>query len=168
MPSLVYRMACFDRRGRMKWRRVVRNLVVDEGREYILRTFFGDDPPSDTWFLGLSDDSGITAPALNDTLARVGSGQATFGEFKGYQGNNRPAVSWLVSQEAALLSAPAVFTITDAGPVEIHGAFLCDVQSKDGYGGVLYSAAGLTVSAAPEPQTVVADDQLPVVVTLEL
>lgn len=116
-----------------------KNIVVDEGLEYILgNALDGATPSIGSWYVGLFSNN--YTPVNTDTAATFpgDAGETT----TAYSETTRP--SWVeagVSGNAIGNSAsPAQFTFADAS-TDVYGAFLVSSSTKGGTAGVLIAAS---------------------------
>ena len=121
-----------------------KNIIVDEGLNYILDTAFSAGSPITTWYLGLFKNS--YTPVASNTLATFpGVGVAAEATTE-YNEANRPA--WVEAGVSAKVitnsASPAVFNIGSA--VTIQGAFLASSNTKGGTSGVLSAASKFPAS----------------------
>ena len=119
---------------------VVSNLVVTQGRDYLLSAGFKGATAITTWYVALF--SGDVTPQATWTAANFAT-QAT--EFVNYEEGSRPA--WTSgSVSAGVLdsyASRAAFTISENSQT-VRGAALLSTSAKQGTSGTLYAAARFT------------------------
>lgn len=159
----VYRIECYKRNGKLRWKEEIPNVVFDVGKAHLLNVGF-NALAQDTWYVGLVDSSGFTGFVAGDTIASHGG----WVENTAYTGANR--LTWTASGAATtgtIDNLPGVsfnFTTTET----IRGAFLVGGtagggQIKGGVTGFLYGAAQFGA-----PRSVFNGDILRVTVTMTL
>lgn len=130
-------VVCRDRYGKVKWTDTIKNLVTNEGLNYLLDAGLSGATPDTTWFVLLTDGS----PSVNaaDTLAS----HAGWTEVTAYDESNR--VAWtdggVSSQSVDNSGSPAQFTIS-SDSTTVGGAGLAGVNT--GTSGVLYAVGAFT------------------------
>jgi len=116
----------------------VKNLVVNQGKNDILETYFhdGTQTASTSWFMGLISNSGYSAIAAGDTA----SSHAGWTEFTGYSEATRQAWGQGAAASQSITNAtPVTFSINATGTVK--GAFIITNSTKGGTTGKLWAAA---------------------------
>jgi hypothetical protein len=116
----------------------VKNLVVNQGKNDILETYFHDGTQiaSGSWFMGLISNSGYSAIAAGDTA----STHAGWNEFTGYSESTRQAWGQGAAASQSITNAtPVTFSINATGTVK--GAFIITNSTKGGTSGKLWAAA---------------------------
>ena len=131
---------CFDRYGRLKWRRRSPNMYVQEGRDYILNTIFKNGTRYDPLYVLLHNGT----PADDWTMANNGS---TWTEITDYDESTRPefvdgSISGTTTRQLDNSASKATFTMNAGGTVS--GAGLCTTSVKGSTTGILLCAAGFT------------------------
>jgi len=136
-----------------------KNIVVDEGLNYILDTALSGASANTTHYVGLFKNN-YTPISTNVMATFPGAGVANEANTE-YNEANRP--TWTeagVSAKTITNSAsPAVFTFN--GSVTIYGAFLSSSSVKAGTSGVLVSASKFAAA-----RSMLAADQLNITYTL--
>lgn len=128
------RVECHDPDGNVKWVDEGKNIVVNEGIDYILGTAILD---SATLYVGLLTAS--PSPAAGWTMTNAGGAEAA-----GYDEATR--VSWgqdAAASQAVTNSTSADFTM-DGNDTSIGGAFITTDSTKDGTAGTLIAAKAFT------------------------
>lgn len=129
-----------------------KNIVVNEGLNYILNTSLNSAAAQTAWYVGLF--TGNYVPLATDTAATI-STSAT--ETAGYTSATRPV--WTpqsggsTAQELDNSASKATFTINAS--LTIYGAFLVSSNAINGTTGVLFAASQFSA-----PRSVVLNDQL--------
>ena len=131
----IFTIVCRDKNGKIKWQDKAKNLVTNQGLQYLLDAGLLDGTQITTWYLGLTDDS--PTPAAGDTLASHGG----WTEFTEYDEAARQ--SWGAARSGQTVSnGTAVgFSINAAGG-GVGGAFVASAAS--GTAGTLLCAAALS------------------------
>ena len=116
-----------------------KNLVVDEGLEYVLgNAFDGVTSSIGAWYVGLF--TGNFTPLSTTTAASIATDSTE--TTTQYSEATRPA--WVeanvISKARGNSASPAVFTFTPAS-TPVYGAFLVSDSSKGGTSGVLAAAS---------------------------
>lgn len=127
-----------------------KNLVVNEGLNYLLGAGLGNAGAQSNWYLGLF--TGNYTPVATDTAASF-PGNAT--ETNGYTAGARPAFTpgSATGQQISNTASQAAFTFNTT--LTIYGAFLASSAVIGGTTGVLFGAAQFGSS-----KSVVNNDQL--------
>lgn len=134
VPSLRYKIECFDKDGNLKWVEDNLNLVTTEGKNDILDKYFKGSSYTASWFLGLKGAGTIAAA---DTLAS----HSGWSESTPYSGN-RPSVTWGTTSGGS--NTATAVSISINATATVAGAFLCTVSS--GTSGKLYSCSDFAAS----------------------
>jgi len=148
---MVWKMVAKDPQGNVKWADEGKNLIVDEGLDYLLN----NDLTAATLYIGLTD--GAPTPAAGDTMAsHVGWTEVTAYDEAARLAWGQGAASGGVTTNAS------VVTFTASGTTTVGGGFLATVATKGGSTGTLFS-----VKAATEgDRALVAADTLDVTISL--
>lgn len=159
-----YTVECYDKDGNLKWTAESKNLVVNEGLQYMAGVALTSTAQITTWYLGLYGSGSTNSPAAGDTMAS----HAGWTEVTDYSEANRPTATLA----AATLANPSVVTNTASkavfsinGTTVVGGAFLTSNDTKGGTTGTLFSAADFS---APGDRSVVSGDILNVTYTFSL
>ena len=160
----VYHVECHDKDGNLKWSADSKNLVVNEGLQYMAGSALTSVTQITTWYLGLYGAAASNTPASGDTMAS----HAGWTEVVPYSNATRVvatfATATLGNPSVVTNSAsPATFTINATETV--GGAFLTSGSAKSGTTGTLFSAADFS---APGDRNVVSGDVLSVTYTFSL
>jgi hypothetical protein len=163
-----YHCVCHDSEGKLKWEDTIDNLTTNIGRKTLNDVFLDQTLVSPvTITFGLwATIAGI--PAVTDTMAsHAGWKEVGLANAPGYTVltfvlRAEPAFSPSTTANPAVkaTSAPAVYTITTAGPDPIMGAFLTvgGITTIDDTTGILFSVGSFTAGT----KTVTAGDTLSV------
>jgi hypothetical protein len=161
----VYKMACYDKDGNLKWEEEFPNLVVNVGLQDMNTQYFNGSSYTAAWYLGL-----IIGPASSTNFAATDtmSSHAGWTESVSYSNATRPGCSFgsATSANPSVISntlSPATFNMNAS--VKIAGAFLTNNSTKGGTTGILFSAADFQ---APGDRDVVNGDILTVTYTFNL
>lgn len=159
-----YIAECFDKDGNLKWVAETKNLVVNEGLQYMAGTALTSTTQITSWYLGVYGAASSNNPAASDTM----SSHAGWTEVTAYSEATRPAATFA----AATSANPSVVTnsaskaqYTINGTTTIGGAFLTSNNTKSGTTGKLFSAADFQ---SPGDRSVVNGDILLVTYTFSL
>jgi hypothetical protein len=160
----VYYVECHDKDGNLKWTAESKNLVVNEGLQYMAGTGLTSVTQITSWYLGLYGAAASNSPAAGDTMAS----HAGWNEIVPYSNATRVAATFATATTAnpsvaTNAASPATFTINATATV--GGAFLTSSSTKSGTTGTLFSAADF---AAPGDRSVVSGDILSVTYTFSL
>lgn len=160
-----YLIECFDKDKNLKWTAESKNLVVNEGLQYMAGTALdGATARITTWYLGLYGAAASNTPDPSDSM----SSHAGWTEVTNYSEANRVTAVFAASTDAD----PSVVTNTASkaefnmnATVTVGGAFLTSSNTKGGTTGTLFSAADFS---APGDRAVVSGDVLLVTYTFSL
>lgn len=135
-----YVVECRDRRGRLKWRDTIDNLVTTVGKNDALDKYLAGSAYTAAWYLGLISSTGYTTgPAAGDTMAS----HSGWSEDQNYSESNRQTAAWsAASGGSKSLSSALSYSINAS--TTIKGCFLVNDNTKGGTSGVLYSAGLFT------------------------
>ena len=154
-----YYVECHDKDGHLKWTAESKNLVVNEGLQYMAGTALdGTTTRVTTWYLGLYGAAASNDPAPGDTM----SSHAGWTEVVDYSNATRVTATFVAATTAdpsvvTNTASPAVFNIN--GTATVGGAFLTSNDTKGGTTGTLFSAADF---GSPGDRSVVNSDTLSV------
>jgi hypothetical protein len=156
---------CYDKDGKLKWVDDSKNLVVNEGLQYMAGTSLdGTTARITSWYLGLYGAASSNNPAAGDTM----SSHAGWTEVTDYTEATRPAATFV----AATTANPSVVTnsaskaqFTMNATVTVGGAFLTSNNTKGGTSGTLFSAKDFN---SPGDRAVVSGDVVLVTYTFSL
>ena len=160
----VYYVECHDKDGKLKWSAETKNLVVNEGLQYMAGTALTSVAQITTWYIGLYGAGASNTPAAGDTMAS----HAGWTEVVPYSNATRVAATFATATTAnpsvvTNAASPATFNINATSTV--GGAFLTSGSAKSGTTGTLFSAADF---AAPGDRSVVSGDIISVTYTFSL
>ena len=160
----VYHVECHDKDGNLKWSAETKNLVVNEGLQYMAGTALTSVAQITTWYIGLYGAGASNTPAAGDTMAS----HAGWTEVVPYSNATRVAATFATATTAnpsvvTNAASPATFNINATSTV--GGAFLTSGSAKSGTTGTLFSAADF---AAPGDRSVVSGDIISVTYTFSL
>ena len=160
----VYSVECHDKDGKLKWSAETKNLVVNEGLQYMAGTALTSVAQITTWYIGLYGAGASNTPAAGDTMAS----HAGWTEVVPYSNATRVAATFATATTAnpsvvTNAASPATFNINATSTV--GGAFLTSGSAKSGTTGTLFSAADF---AAPGDRSVVSGDIISVTYTFSL
>lgn len=131
----VFVIECRDRLGRLKWRDVAANMIVNAGLTYQEGVALLGVTQIASWFLGITTTAPVFAAA--DTMASHGG----WTENQAYSQAARPAWTGVAGAAGASTNAasPAVYTAN--GVSTAGGVFLVSNSTKGGTTGTLKSGA---------------------------
>jgi hypothetical protein len=160
----VYHVQCHDKDGNLKWEAQSKNLVVNEGLQYMAGSALTSVTQITSWFIGLYGAGASNTPAAGDTMAS----HAGWTEVVAYSNATRVAATFATATTAnpsvvTNTASPATFNIN--GTTTVGGAFLTSGSAKSGTTGTLFSAADF---GSPGDRSVVASDTLSVTYTFSL
>jgi len=160
----VYHIECHDKDGNLKWSADSKNLVVNEGLQYMAGTALTSVTQITAWYIGLYGAGASNTPASGDTMAS----HAGWTEVVPYSNATRVAATFVTAtlgnpSVVTNSASPATFTINATATV--GGAFLTSGSAKSGTTGTLFSAADFS---APGDRSVVSGDVLSVTYTFSL
>lgn len=140
MPAGEITLEIFDSLGKLKYKEVAKNLVVNQGKNNLLNVYFSDgtQTASSSWFMGLISNSGFTGIVAGDTAAS----HSGWAEFTGYSQSTRPLWGQVAPGSGVTSitnSTPATFDITASGTLK--GGFIITNSTKGGTSGILWAAA---------------------------
>lgn len=133
-----YTVECRGADGQLKWTEEIKNLVVTEGKNYMLNETFSGSAYTAAWYLGLVN--GASSPTYNaaDTMLS----HAGWTEFTGFSNASRPAPSWGSASSGSKATTATAFNINASGTVA--GAFLTTDNTISGTAGTMYSAGNFS------------------------
>jgi hypothetical protein len=160
----LFEIKCHDKDGNLKWEAQSKNLVVNEGLQYMAGTALTSVTQITTWYLGLYGAGASNTPAAGDTM----SSHAGWTEVVAYSNATRVAATFATATTAnpsvvTNSASPATFNIN--GTTTVGGAFLTSGSAKSGTTGTLFSAADF---GSPGDRSVVSSDTLSVTYTFSL
>jgi len=110
------------------------NMIVNEGKDYLLDVMFHGTAAAATWYVGLITNTGVPALSATDTMAS----HAGWVEFIGYSQATRVAwVEGAASGQEIVSTGPSTFNIT--ATASMFGAFITSDSTKSGTAGKLWS-----------------------------
>ena len=160
----LFEIKCHDKDGNLKWEAQSKNLVVNEGLQYMAGSALTSVTQITSWFIGLYGSGASNTPAAGDTMAS----HAGWTEVVAYSNATRVAATFATATTAnpsvvTNSASPATFNIN--GTTTVGGAFLTSGSAKSGTTGTLFSAADF---GSPGDRSVVASDTLSVTYTFSL
>ena len=160
----LFEIKCHDKDGNFKWEAQSKNLVVNEGLQYMAGSALTSVTQITSWFIGLYGAGASNTPAAGDTMAS----HAGWTEVVAYSNATRVAATFATATTAnpsvvTNTASPATFNIN--GTTTVGGAFLTSGSAKSGTTGTLFSAADF---GSPGDRSVVASDTLSVTYTFSL
>lgn len=135
-----FTVECFDKDGNLKWSEEFKNIVVDEGVEYMFDLALRATGSTTTWYVGLIENGGTIA--ATDTLT-----SNSWDEDQNYSEANRPAWGPGAAASRSITNTTTVdFSIN--ATTTIQGIFLADDNTKGGTTGTLWAVANFSSSAS--------------------
>ena len=126
----------YDKNGKFKAERIVKNVVVNEGKNLNLDVAFGATAKP-SWFMALIDTTGVNgSPAVTDTMLN----HSNWNENTNYASATRPAWTPGAAASQSVTNATAISFAINA-TATIKGAFITSNSTKGGTTGTLWSAA---------------------------
>jgi hypothetical protein len=156
----IYHITCFGADGKLKWSDDAPNLVVDQGKNAMLDTYFSGTGYSGAFYMSL-----ITAgtPVAASTYAAPGITETSNAVIA-----SRGGMTWVAAsggvKDAAMTSFAITGTATLTGNMVVSGSDAATVADTTVSDGILFSCA--TFSAGSKPVT--AGDTLNVVYSIGL
>ena len=135
----VFEIACFGPDGNEKWRDTAKNLVVNEGLDYILNTVLKGGTQSDPWYVGLVDGTPTVDAA--DSLTGTHGGWTEVTAYS--EGTRQEFVDGALSSQSCDNSGSNASFSISSDSTTIGGAFLAD-DSTTGANGTLLCVAAFT------------------------
>lgn len=137
----VYHLTCYDAAGNLKWQDVAYNVVVDQGKNGMLDTYFAGATYTASWYMSLitagtaTSASTYASPTVTETTSSVIAARAS--------------VAWSAasggSKSATTTSFSIIGTATITGNMVVSGgAGVATVGDTTASGGILFSAANFT------------------------
>lgn len=119
-----WKFDCFYADGRLKWREIIPNIVVDEGLYYALDVNFMGGTQYSNWYVALFNDD--QTPAAGWDYSGINTDQT---EFTLYDESTRP--QWNPSAITSLsLTDEVTFTASTGANTTIYGSFVANVSTK--------------------------------------
>lgn len=131
-------VTCIRPDGSIRWQAEAKNLVVDEGLNYILDSAILGNSPESFWYIGLTAAS--PTPASDDTM----SSHSGWTEFTDYsEAARQDWTATRTNQTVSNSASKAEFSINADGST-IGGAFLVSSSTKGGTTGTLLCVAAFS------------------------
>lgn len=138
------------RKGKLLDKFAFKNLVVNQGLNDNLNTYFNAGAQITAWYMGIFQ--GNYTPVATDTAASI-AGNST--ECSSYSSSTRPQWTQAAPSAQSITNAANRATYTFTGSATVYGAFLISNNVIGGTSGILFAAAQFGASKA-----VVLNDQL--------
>ncbi len=126
----------FEPDGRLVSSRTVRNLMPEEGRNYVIGAAIADAPQRTAWYCGVYE--GDFTPDGTETAATIVGAAA---ECTAYSGAVRPTVVFGTVSDGSIDNAAAKVEMTFTADKTLYGGFVSSSPVKGGTTGVLLSVA---------------------------
>lgn len=127
-----------------------KNLVVNQGLNYLLGAALGNQSVITSWYIGLF--SGNYTVVSSDTAAGIAANST---EVTAYAAGARQAWTPAAPSSQSITNAASQASFTFNGSVTVYGAFLVSTATINGTGGTLFSGAQFG-----SPKSVVSSDIL--------
>lgn len=144
------KVVCKDASGNIKWIEEGKNIVVNEGIDYI----FNNDLAAASNFVGLL---GAGTPAAAWTMTEAGGSTGAPSDVNGdrevhaeYSEGTRPAWTVVDSTAQSVTNTASVASFSISGTITVTGAFLTTVSTKNDQTGTLIAAKLFSASRAVE------------------
>lgn len=134
----VFEFECFDKNGRLKWKKEAYNAMVNTGRELWLDVMFYTTAKP-TWYMGLIRSPNYTGLSASDTMAS----HSGWEEANEYSETTRQLVTFAAASGGAITHTERVYFSINASQT-MKGAFLCTDSTKQGSTGTLFCTALFT------------------------
>ena len=162
----LYEVECFDRRGRLKWREVIKNLVTTEGLNDLLDKYLKGAAYTAAWYVGLIDNASFTSIQAGDTAAKINlvanpPTTNSWQEADDYSESVRQTLTLGTPSAGSVDNSASKASFSINGTVTLNGAFIGSSNVKGGTAGVLYGAASFGAT-----RSVISGDTLNVTATL--
>ena len=125
----VWGLVAKDESGKILWEDHGKNLIVDEGLDYLL----GNSLSGSSMFIGLTDSAPTVAGS--DTMAS----HAGWSEVAAYSESDRQAWTTAAVSSQSLTNSASVARFTATSTVTVGGAFLTTSNVKSGTAGTLFN-----------------------------
>lgn len=135
----VYDVWCYGPDGALKWYDQAKNLVVNEGLDYILGILLKGSVASDPWYVGLTD--GTPTVDAGDSLTGTHAGWTEVTAYT--EGARQEFVDDALSSQSCDNSTSKASFAINADNTTIGGAFLAD-SATTGANGTLLCVAAFT------------------------
>ena len=159
-----YKIECRDSEGNLKWTLEPKNLVVNQGLQYMNTQFFTGSSYTATWYIGLYGAAASNNPVAGDTAAL----HAGFTEITPYSNATRPAATFgtaTTADPSVIDNSASAASFNINATATVGGAFLISNSTKGGTSGYLFSASDFQ---SPGDRTVASGDVLNVTYTFSL
>lgn len=113
-----------------------KNIVVNQGLNYMLNAALGNGAVITTWYVGLF--SGNYTVLASDTASNIASAST---EVSAYAAGARQAWTPVTATTQSITNAASQASFTFNGSVTVYGAFLVSTATISGTGGTLFSGA---------------------------
>jgi hypothetical protein len=152
----VFTVVCHDVDGNLKWEETFQNLVVTQGKNYLLDKIFAGSAYTAAWYMGLIDSASPTYSATDTITSHSGFTEvaASTGYTYSASATNRATVAWNAASAGSKGSTTTVFNITST-LATVSGVLLTNVQARNTASngdsaatGFLYSAGSFGSSKA--------------------
>lgn len=138
----LWHVRCIKRDGLIAWEDQSKNLVVNEGIDYLMRVGLlgsGTQTQISPWYVGLTGSS--PTPAAADTMASHAGWTEIHTE---YSQANRPTWSGADTGTGTVSNSASVASFSFTASATVGGCFLTSSNTKNGTTGTLYAVVAFT------------------------
>lgn len=133
----IFEFKCYGPGGSLKWQDKAKNLVVNEGLDYILGILLKGSVASDPWYIGLTD--GTPTVDVGDSLTGTHAGWTEVTAYT--EGARQEFVDGALSSQSCDNSGSKASFAINSDATTIGGAFLADASATGANGTLLCVAA---------------------------
>jgi hypothetical protein len=133
---------------------VVKNLIPNEGLNYMLSSAFNGATQATNWYLGVFGNN--YTPQKTDVMAAF---PGLSGEITGYSATTRPKINFGSASAGQIDNSASRIELTATAALTVRGGFISSNNTKGGVSGVLASAV-----LFPSPKNLETGDVLRVTV----
>jgi hypothetical protein len=141
----VYHAQCFDQNGNLIWEASAPNIVVNEGANNLLQTFFTGSNYTAALYCGLISNTGFGSLQNSDTAAQITTSTPSGGtnqwEEDNQYGATRPTLSMGTASARSINNSSSKATFNFTGSDTIYGAFVVSASTVGGTSGFIYGEA---------------------------
>ncbi len=130
-----FTVSCFDKNGRLKWKKTAKNGTTNEGLNYLLDVVLGSETKP-SWYVGLIRDDNYSALAAGDTMAS----HAGWEEGDEYSQSARPQITFAAASSQQIANTEICAFFINATET-MKGMFLTNDNTKGGTSGKLLCTA---------------------------
>ena len=131
----VFTFECFDKDGNLKWEKTAHNGKTNEGKNYMLDIFAGNEAQP-SWYVGLIRNDNYTGLNVADTMASHGGWE----EGDEYSETARQEITFAAASGSSIANTERCYFSINATEV-MKGAFITNNNTKNGSSGKLFCTA---------------------------